>query len=455
MSEGTSEGSDRVGAGTPTYLPQWAEELLEQARTAPLMRRCGTVVEVVGLTIESEGPAARVGEMCTVARGGGAPPLAAEVCGFREDRVLLQPLGRAANIEPGARVTALGDVLRVGVGPQLLGRVVDALGRPLDEGGPVATQERRPTVAQPPPPMKRQRVNEPLWVGVRAVDGLLTCAKGQRVGIFAGSGVGKSILLGMMARDTSADVSVIALVGERGREVLQFVEEYLGEGVRKSVVVVATSDEPPLMRLKAGLTATTIAEYFRDQGQDVLLLMDSVTRLARAQREVGLASGEMPTTRGHPSSVFAVLPELLERAGPGERGTITGLYTVRVEADDIMEPVADAVRATLDGHVVLSRELANRNHYPAIAVTQSVSRLMDQVINPQHREAAAELRDLLAAHEDARDLISIGAYEAGSNPQVDRALALLGPMREFLRQTPEDRTGPEQCQSQLIALAGE
>jgi FliI/YscN family ATPase len=300
--------------------------------------------------------------------------------------------------------------------------------------------------------MQRQQVTEPMWVGVRAVDGLLTCAKGQRVGIFAGSGVGKSVLLGMMARNTSADVTVIALVGERGREVLQFVREYLGDSLERCVVVVSTSDEPPLARLKAGLTATTIAEHFRDEGMDVLLLMDSLTRLARAQREVGLSSGEVPTTRGHPPSVFAMLPRLLERAGPGQRGTITALYTVLVEADDMNEPVADAVRATLDGHIVLSRELANRNHYPAIAVTQSVSRLMNEVVTPEHRQAASRFRGLLAAYEDARDLISIGAYEAGSNPEVDRALKLLGPMRQFLRQSPEDRTSPRQCIDRLREL---
>jgi FliI/YscN family ATPase len=300
--------------------------------------------------------------------------------------------------------------------------------------------------------MSRRPVHEPLWVGVRAVDGLLTCAKGQRVGIFAGSGVGKSVLLGMMARNTSADVTVIGLVGERGREVLHFVREYLGDSLERCVVVVSTSDEPPLARLKAGLTATTIAEYFRDQGMDVLLLMDSLTRLARAQREVGLSSGEIPTTRGHPPSVFTMLPELLERAGPGERGTITGLYTVLVEADDMNEPIADAVRATLDGHIVLSRELANRNHYPAIAVTESVSRLMRDVVEPGHRNAASRFRELLAAYEDARDLINIGAYEAGTNPQVDRALKLLGPMRRFLQQAPDDRTSPDECVARIGEL---
>jgi len=432
--------------------PAWVEALIEEARQAPVMQRCGTVTEVVGLTVVSVGPATRIGEMCLVARSGGGRPLPAEVCGFREDHVLLQPLGRAEHVEPGARVTALGHPLRVGVGPQLLGRVVDALGRPLDDRGPIAAEERRPVLAEAPSPLKRSKVTEPLWVGVRAVDGLLTCGKGQRVGIFAGSAVGKSILLGMMARNTSADVSVIALVGERGREVRQFVDEYLGEGLARSVVVVTTSDQPPLMRLKAGLTATTIAEYFRDQGRDVLLLMDSLTRLARAQREVGLATGEVPTTRGYPPSVFALLPEILERAGSAERGTITGLYTVLVEGDDMTEPVADAVRATLDGHIVLSRELANSNQYPAIAVTQSVSRLMDQVVNEEHRAAAAEVRSLLAAYEDARDLISIGAYESGSNPQVDRALALLGSVRAFLRQEPEDRTEPQASLAQLIGL---
>lgn len=410
------------------------------------------MAEIVGLTIESRGPVSRVGELCSVSRGPDRPPLLAEVCGFREDRVLLLPIGRAEDIEPGARVTALDEQLRVPVGEELLGRVVDATGRPLDSRGPICSGQMRATRGEAPPPMRRRRVTEPLWVGVRAVDALLTCGKGQRVGIFAGSGVGKSVLLGMMARNTSADVSVIALVGERGREVLQFVHSYLGEGLEQSVVVVATSDQPPLMRLKAGLTATTIAEHFRDQGRDVLLLMDSITRLARAQREVGLASGEVPTTHGHPPSLFTFLPELVERAGAGERGTITGLYTVLVAGDDMMEPVADAVRATLDGHIVLSRELANRGQYPAVAVTQSVSRLMREVVTPEHWEYAGRFRRLLAAYEDARDLISIGAYERGSNPLVDEALELLGPMREFLRQAPDEPARPAACLRRLEEL---
>jgi len=435
--------------------PGWVLRLIGAAREAEVLRRCGTVTEVVGLTIEACGPVTRIGEMCRVARSGGLAPLAVEVCGFRSNRVLLQPLGRAEGIEPGARVTASGSELRVGVGPALLGRVVDALGRPIDDRGPIAAAEQCPVTAQPPSPLRRQPVRAPLWVGVRVVDGLLTCGKGQRIGIFAGSGVGKSVLLGMMARNTTADMTVIALVGERGREVLQFVEEYLGAGLDQSVVVAATADQPPLMRLKAGLTATTIAEHFRDQGMDVLLLMDSVTRLARAQREVGLATGEVPTTRGLPPSVFTMLPELIERAGPGERGTITGLYTVLVESDDMLDPVADALRATLDGHIVLSRELANRGQYPAVAVTQSVSRLMPQVVTSEHLQAAGAVRDLLAAYEDARDLISIGAYEQGSSPQVDRALTMLGAMREFMRQSPDERTGPEECRRRLVEMMAE
>jgi flagellum-specific ATP synthase len=431
---------------------QWVDALVDVARNAPIIRRCGTVTEVVGLTIESRGPACRIGEICRISRGPDAEPVIAEVCGFRDDRALLQPIGRASEIEPGARVTALGDDLRVPVGEALLGRIVDATGRPLDDRGPITAAERRATRSSAPSPMRRRQVREPLWVGVRAVDGLLTCAKGQRMGIFAGSGVGKSMLLGMMARNTSADVSVIGLVGERGREVLQFVRDYLGESLQRCVVVVSTADEPPLARLKAGLTATTIAEHFRDEGMDVLLMMDSLTRLARAQREVGLSSGEVPTTRGHPPSVFTMLPELLERAGAGERGTITGLYTVLVEGDDMNEPIADAARATLDGHIVLSRELANRNHYPAIAVTESVSRLMREVASPAHYEAAAAFRELLAAYEDARDLINIGAYEAGANPQVDRALEMLGAMRRFLRQEPDDRAAAGQCVTRLEEL---
>ncbi len=432
--------------------PAWVVRLAETARSAPVLRRCGRVSEVVGLTIEATGPVCHLGEICSISRGPDNAPLLAEVCGFRDDRVLLLPIGRAEQIEPGARVTALNSDLRVPVGPELLGRVIDATGHPLDERGPIQASATRSTRSDPPPAMSRMRSAEPLWVGVRAVDALLTCAKGQRMGIFAGSGVGKSVLLGMMARNTSADVGVIALVGERGREVLQFVEEYLGAGLQRCVVVVATSDQPPLMRLKAGLAATTIAEHFRDDGRDVLLLMDSLTRVARAQREVGLASGEIPTTRGHPPSVFTMLPELLERAGASDRGTITGLYTVLVEGDDMMEPVADAVRATLDGHIVLSRELANRSHYPAIDITQSVSRLMNSVATPAHVQAASRFRNLLAAWEDARDLISIGAYERGANPTVDQALELLGPMREFLQQTPDECDPPGQCVARLREL---
>ena len=434
--------------------PAWVDRLVETARETSYMRRCGTVTEVVGLTVASRGPATRIGEVCSISRGPDRSPLLAEVCGFRDDMVLLLPVGRADEIETGARVTALGSDLCVPVGEPLLGRVIDATGRPLDDAGPLGAVERRPTRAAPPAAMRRLQVSEPLWVGVRAVDALLTCAKGQRLGIFAGAGVGKSILLGMMARHTSADATVIALVGERGREVLQFVQQYVGDALQRCVVVVATSDEPPLARLKAGLTATTIAEHFRDRGMDVLLLMDSITRLARAQREVGLASGEIPTTRGHPPSVFTMLPELLERAGPGETGTITGLYTVLVEADDMNEPIADAVRATLDGHIVLSRDLANRNHYPAIMVTESVSRLMREVVSPEHREGAARFRRLLAAYEDARDLISIGAYEQGTNPLVDEAVEMLGPMRDFLQQEPDDATGPRQCMRLLAELMG-
>lgn len=440
----------RADAGEPA----WVQTLVETAREAQCMRRCGTVTEVVGLTIASRGPASRVGEICSISRGPDRSPVLAEVCGFREESVLLLPVGRSDEIEPGARVTALGSDLRVPVGEQLLGRVIDATGRPLDDRGPLGAVERRPTRAAPPAAMRRQRLSEPLWLGVRAVDALLTCAKGQRLGIFAGAGVGKSILLGMMAKHTSADATVIALVGERGREVLQFVQEYVGDALG-SCVVVATSDEPPLARLKAGLTATTIAEHFRERGMDVLLLMDSITRLARAQREVGLASGEIPTTRGHPPSVFTMLPELLERAGPGESGTITGLYTVLVEADDMNEPVADAVRATLDGHIVLSRELANRNHYPAIAVTESVSRMMREVTGARHSECATRFRRLLGAYEDARDLISIGAYEQGANPAVDQALEKLGAMREFLQQEPDDRSAPEECVRWLTDLMGQ
>jgi flagellum-specific ATP synthase len=383
------------------------------------------------------------------------PPVPAEVVGFRENKVLLVPLGDLQEISQGNEVVATGSSLSVGVGEGLLGRVLDGLGQPLDGLGPFAVEAKVPVNRQPPNPMKRPRITEPLSYGVRALDGLLTCGKGQRVGIFAGSGVGKSTLLGMIARNTSADVNVIALIGERGREVRDFIERDLGEeGLARSVVVVATSDQPAICRLKGALVATAIAEYYRDQGLDVMLMMDSVTRFAWAQREIGLAVGEPPTTRGYTPSVFATLPRLLERSGTSERGSITAMYTVLVDGDDMNEPIADAVRSILDGHVVLSRDLVAKNHYPAIDVLGSVSRLMSEIAGPGHRAAAGEMRDLLATYRSAEDLINIGAYAPGSNPRIDRARALIDTLNGFLRQGVEDPAPFEETVRRLVEIGG-
>jgi len=431
---------------------QHFEHLVEQARTASRFRRAGMVVEISGLTIVARGPAAQIGELCALAPDNGDDPIYAQVVAFRENHTILLTLGSLQGVEPGCRVVAIGQQLQIGTGPQMLGRVVDCFGRPLDDKGPIPVQSHQALENAPPPPLKRRRITEPLWVGVRAIDGLLTCCQGQRLGIFSGAGVGKSMLLGMIARNSSADVNVIALVGERGREVLDFLERDLGEGLSKSVVVVTTSDQAPLLRVHTGLAATAIAEYFRDQGANVLLLMDSLTRLARAQREVGLAAGEMPTTGGYPPSLYTMLPGLLERAGATQQGTITGLYTVLVEQDDIYDPVGDAASAILDGRIVLSRHLAEAGHYPAIDTTQSVSRLMSDVVKPDHRQAAAQFRSLVAARNEARDLIDVGAYTRGSDPQVDRALALRTEMNRFLQQPPDEYTAPDRTRQWLKRL---
>lgn len=411
--------------------------LLAAAATEPLLQAVGQVVGCAGLTVLAEGPRAGLGELCWLAPGPAGPACPAEVVGFRGRQMLLMPLGDLSGLGPGWEVRATGRPLPVPVGPALLGRVLDGLGRPLDGQGPVNAPRSYPAEGAAPPPLQRPVIDTPLPVGVRAIDGLLTIGRGQRVGIFAGSGVGKSTLLGMMARGTRADVSVIALVGERGREVRDFLERDLGEaGRRRAVVVVATADHPPLIRLKAAAAATAIAEYFRDEGQDVLLLLDSVTRLAMAQREVGLAVGEPPATRGYPPSVFTYLPRLLERAGRTEKGSITAFYTVLVEGDDLNEPVADAVRGTLDGHIVLDRELAVTGQYPAIDVLASLSRLMPQVADAEHCRLAAQARRLLAAHREARDLLAVGAYQAGADPLVDAAIERLPELNRYLCQDP-------------------
>ncbi|MET0649321.1 MAG: type III secretion system ATPase SctN [Pyrinomonadaceae bacterium] len=400
----------------------------------------GRVTELVGLLIRAAVPGARVGEVCLIRSPHSARELRAEVVGFRGSEVILMPLGDIHDVAMGAEVVSTGAPLTVRVGDGLLGRVLDGLGQPADGRGVVEEAQERAVAARPPDPLRRRRVLKPLSTGVRAIDGLLTVGEGQRVGIYAAAGVGKSTLLGMLARNTESDVNVIALVGERGREVRDFIEHDLGEeGLRRSVVVAATSNEPSLVRMKAAYVATTVAEHFRDQGRRVLLLMDSVTRYARALREVGLAAGEPPARAGFPPSVFSELPRLLERTGNSERGSITAFYTVLVEGDDLTEPIADETRSILDGHVVLTRALANAGHYPAIDVGQSVSRVMPAVARPQHVEAARRFREVLAAYEAQKDLILIGAYKKGSDPRTDLAIAKADAMNAFLRQVPSDK----------------
>ena len=414
----------------------------------------GKVTQIIGLVIESDGPNAIIGELCHIyPRNPSLPPLRAEVVGFREKRVLLMPLGEMSGIGPGCDIVASGGTLSVKVGEDLLGRIFDALGNPMDGKPPIQSELYYPLEAPPPPPLSRARITEKVSVGVRAIDGLLTMGRGQRIGIMAGSGVGKSTLLGMIARNTEADINIIALIGERGREVREFIERDLGEdGLKKSVVIVATSDQPALIRIKGALTATAIAEYFRNAGKNVVLMMDSVTRFAMAQREVGLTVGEPPATRGYTPSVFAALPRLLERSGSGVDGAITGIYTVLVEGDDMNEPIADSVRGILDGHIVLSRALGAQNHYPAIDILASVSRVMLEIVNKEHWDAAQELRKVLATYNEAQDLINIGAYVSGSNPNIDHAIKMIEPTLQFLKQAVYEQTDYETCIKRLCEL---
>ncbi|MGD0052645.1 MAG: FliI/YscN family ATPase [Vulcanimicrobiaceae bacterium] len=430
-----------------------ATRYLEELAEVDLIRTNGKVSQVIGTVIESNGPPMAIGETASLTYRRAVEPVLAEAVGFRESKVLLMPLGELGGIAAGSDVVALGRPLQIGLAEGLLGRVLDGLGRPLDGLGPIVGARRAEVTGTPPNSLTRRRVVEPLGVGVRALDGLLTIGKGQRLGIFSGSGVGKSTILGMIARNTAADVNVIALVGERGKEVRDFLERDLGEsGLRRSVVIVATSDQPALVRIKAAFVATRVAEYFRDQGLDVMLMMDSVTRFAMAQREVGLAIGEPTTTRGYTPSVFALLPKLLERTGAADVGTITALYTVLVDGDDLNEPVSDAVRSILDGHVVLSRKLAAANQYPAIDVLASVSRVMPDVVPPSHLAAASTVRDILATYRDAEDLVNIGAYVPGSNPRVDHALARIDQVRAFLRQGIYERSTFEDAQRGVMGL---
>jgi len=430
-----------------------SEGLIATIERVDPLTRYGKVSRIVGLIVESIGPPdVALGEICIL----GDPEesqVRAEVVGFRDKRVLLTPLGEIEGIRPGTVVFPTRAPLYVPVSHALQGRILDGLGRPMDDLGQIHAKERRPVHGSSPVPLSRRRIREPLGTGVRAIDGMVTCGRGQRMGIFSGSGVGKSTLLGMISRYSEADVNVIALVGERGKEVLDFIEENLGQkGLSRSVVVAATSDQPALIRLKAAFVATTIAEYFRDQGKDVILMMDSLTRVAMAQREIGLAAGEPPTTRGYTPSVFALLPRLLERVGRTQGGSITGLYTVLVEGDDMDEPISDASRAILDGHLVLARRLASRGHYPPVEVMESISRAMKDVVSEAHWERSIEIKSLVAAYSEAEDLINIGAYARGSNPRIDRALEVIGPITDFLQQAIEESGGLDEHVQRLMGL---
>jgi flagellum-specific ATP synthase len=404
--------------------------------TISFVKKRGRVDRVTGLIIEGDGPPVSLGSLCTIVSNQRDKQVDAEVVGFRDNKILLMPLGEMTGIEPGSIIESKDEYPLINVSEGLLGRVLDGNGHPLDGKSPIPMGVDYPIFGTPVNPLEKDRIREPLDVGIRAINALLTCGKGQRLGIMAGTGIGKSILVGMMARNTSADVNVIALIGERGREVKEFIEENLGaEGLKKSVVVAAASDQPPLVRLRGAFIAHTIAEYFRDQGKDVLLVMDSVTRFALAQREIGLSVGEPPTTRGFTPSVFSLLPKLMERAGTSSgKGTITGLYTVLVEGDDLTEPISDAVRAILDGHIVLSRRLSSHNHYPAIDVLESISRLMIDVVSKEQNELAMQFKDILATYREAEDLINIGAYAQGSNPKIDLAIQKIEVFNQFLRQ---------------------
>ncbi len=424
------------------------------SRTDPI-KYTGVVTRVMGLLIESSGPQVVLGEVCQIMIPGNESPVKAEVVGFRDNTVQLMPYGEIDGIEPGCVVVASGKILEIPVSQKMLGRVIDSLGCPYDELGSYGADAWYPASAASPDALKREVISERVTTGVRAIDFLNTVGKGQRMGIFSGSGVGKSTLLGMIARNTDADVNVIALIGERGREVREFIERDLGpEGMKKSVVVVSTSDTPPLARLRGAYVATAIAEYFRDQGKDVMLLFDSITRFARAQREIGLASGEPPANRGYPPSVFEKLPKLLERCGTNEKGTITGFYTILVEGDDMDEPISDNVRGILDGHLVLERRLAQRYHYPSIDVLNSLSRLATVVTERDEQKAAGKFRRLLAEYTEAEDLINVGAYAAGSNKVIDEAISKIEAINGFLRQEIDDPAPLDQTLLQASKIIG-
>jgi len=400
----------------------------------------GKVSRVTGLTVESDGPVTQIGELCRIYSINEKYSSVAEVTGFRGSKVVLMPFDELRGVGPGSKVISEKKSLQVKISDNLVGRILDGLGNPIDDKGGVSDWEYFNVDNQPPNPLTRKRIHEIMPLGIKAIDGLITCGRGQRVGIFAGSGVGKSTLMGMIARNAKADVNVIVLVGERGRELNDFIEKDLQkEGLEKSIIVVATSDQPALIRFKSAMVGTAIAEYFRNKGKDVLLLMDSVTRFAMAQREIGMAMGEPPVSRGYTPSVFTQLPKLLERTGTSDKGTITGLYTVLVDGDDLNEPITDSVRSILDGHIVLSRQLANQNHYPAIDVLASISRLMNDIVTPEHKEAANYVKNRMATYKNAEDLINIGAYKKGSNAEIDDAVEVHAVIEGFLKQNIGDK----------------
>jgi flagellum-specific ATP synthase len=437
----------------PESTDFWSQcqRLIQGAET---IKNYGQVIQVIGLVIEGIGPASAIGDLCYLKVRNGDRMIPAEVVGFREHKTLLMPLGDTRGIEPGCKIIPMGFPATVRVGKDLLGRVLDGMGNFMDQKGPLHTAEEYPLYAPPSNPLLRQRISEAIDVGIKAINALLTLGKGQRIALFSGSGVGKSTLLGMMARHTAAKVCVVALIGERGREVREFIEKDLGEeGLGRSVVVAATSDVPALIRMRGAYLATAIAEYFRDQGNDVLLMMDSVTRFAMASREVGLAVGEPPTSRGYTPSVFAQLPKLLERVGTTpQQGSITGIYTVLVEGDDMNEPIADAIRAIADGHIILSRELANQGHYPPIDVLGSISRVMVDVVNPDQMLVRNKLISVLAAYRRVEDLVNIGAYLEGSNPEIDYAIKKLPEINAFLRQDIGEKVNYAECLTRIKAL---
>lgn len=407
----------------------------------------GKVSRVIGMGIESTGPKVNIGDICRVATKVAGGNIKAEVVGFKDGRIMLMPLGSLEGIGPGCKVTASGERLTVRVDDSLLGRIVDWQALPI-EGEPILCRDEVPIENTAPNPMNRNRIARPLELGVKAIDGMLTVGQGQRIGIFAGSGVGKSTLMGMLARNALSDINIIALIGERGREVREFIENDLQEaGLKRSIIVVATSDQPALMRMKAAKTATALAEYFREKGENVLLMMDSLTRFSMAQREIGLAIGEPPVSRGYPPSVFAELPKLLERAGNSDKGSITGMYTVLVDGDDFNEPITDTARGILDGHILLSRKLAHKAHYPAIDILGSISRVMSQIATAEHKAMANEIKKQLAVYKESEDLINVGAYVKGSNPEIDEAIKKNGPINQFLCQSTEEKVDFEETLS--------